>query len=159
MYIWICINTNNNKKNIHTECIVWCIMLTNPNMYIVGNSRVSTLLYPLLITRWSFDGHFVVLVNSSPQIWLVTRRLDQGSCMELIPYLYNKQKHCIILFNFCDVPTIPEIWVTHWANIINSIDPTMMSEEYPIMLIHGLPMILICEIMTTIKKNQKCNQY
>ena len=28
----------------------------------------------------------------------------------------------------------------------------MMSEEYPIMIILGLPMILICEIMTTIKK-------
>jgi hypothetical protein len=28
----------------------------------------------------------------------------------------------------------------------------MMSEEYPIMIIRGLPMILICEIMTMIKK-------
>ena len=27
----------------------------------------------------------------------------------------------------------------------------MMSEEYPIMIILGLPIILICEIMTTIK--------
>jgi hypothetical protein len=38
-------------------------------------------------------------------------------------------------FVFCDVPTNREIWVTHWANIINAIDPTMMSEEYPIMMI------------------------
>jgi hypothetical protein len=28
----------------------------------------------------------------------------------------------------------------------------MMSEEYPIMIIRVLPMILMCEIMTTIKK-------
>lgn len=28
----------------------------------------------------------------------------------------------------------------------------MMNEEYTIMTIRGLPMILICEIMTTIKK-------
>jgi hypothetical protein len=35
----------------------------------------------------------------------------------------------------------------------------MMSEEYPIMIIRGLPMILICEIMITIKKNQKCTHY
>ena len=38
--------------------------------------------------------------NSSPQIWLVLWRLDQGNYMDLIPYLYNKQKHCIILFCF-----------------------------------------------------------
>ena len=28
----------------------------------------------------------------------------------------------------------------------------MMSEEYPIMIIRVLPIILMCEIMTTIKK-------
>ena len=31
----------------------------------------------------------------------------------------------------------------------------MMSEEYPIMIIRGLPMILICEIMITIKKKNR----
>jgi hypothetical protein len=39
--------------------------------------------------------------------------------------------------------------------MINSIDSTMMSEEYPIMIIRGLPMILICEIMITIKKKSE----
>jgi hypothetical protein len=28
----------------------------------------------------------------------------------------------------------------------------MMSDEYPLMIIRGLPMILICEIMITINK-------
>ena len=138
-------------------------MLTNPKLYIVCNPRLTTLLYPLLITRWSFDRNFVVLVNSSPQLWLIARRLDQGSCKEFISYLYNKEKHCIILFCFvlifCDLPTILEIWVTHWTNIINSIHPTMMSEEYRIIIIRGLPMILICKIITKIKENQKCKQY
>jgi hypothetical protein len=31
----------------------------------------------------------------------------------------------------------------------------MMSEEYPIMMICGLPMILICEIMITIYKKSE----
>jgi len=33
----------------------------------------------------------------------------------------------------------------------------MMSEEYPIIIIRGLPMIVICEIMTTI--NTKSEMY
>ena len=64
------------------------------------NPRLSTLIYPLLITRWSFTENFFVLVNNSPQIWLIPWRLDQGSCVDLTPYLYSKQKHCIILFCF-----------------------------------------------------------
>jgi hypothetical protein len=37
-------------------------------------------------------------------------------------------------------------------NIINSIDLRMLSEEYRDMNTRGIPMILICKIMTKIKK-------
>ena len=39
--------------------------------------------------------------------------------------------------------------------MINSIDLTMMSEEYPIMIIRGLSQILICEIMITINNKSE----
>ena len=113
------------------------------------NPRVSTLIYPHLmeISSYSWIVHlkhvwyFDVWIKTVIWIW----------CRICI---INKN---IVLyyFVFCDVPTNREIWVMHWTNIINSIDPTMMSEEYPIMIIRGLPMILICEIMTTIKKKSE----
>ena len=148
MYLCIYINTNNKKY--HTECVLWCRMLTNPNMHIVGNQRLSTFIYPLLITR---GEKFVVFVNCSPQT-------DWSNDVWIKGVVWNWYRISIInksivlyyfVFFFCNAPTNREIWVTHWANIINSIDPTMMSEEYPIMIILGLPIILICEIMTTIK--------
>jgi len=74
-------------------------MLTHQKLFIVGNTRLITLLCPIS------DINCVVLLNISSRIWLVPLRLEDGSCMDLISYLCINKKHCFIWYLFCLQPT------------------------------------------------------
>jgi hypothetical protein len=109
IYLWICINTNNKKIahwvysvmwNVDTSKIVYRLQPTSDHNPIPSTHHSLTHGWLHSYTLYSSHVNPRLLVNSSPQIWLIPWSLDQGSCMNLIPYLYNKQKHCIILFCF-----------------------------------------------------------
>lgn len=82
---------------------VWCKMLRHPKLFIVSNPLSLTLLcHPPM-------GH-LILVNISSRVWFDP--LEDWNCMHLIPYMYNKKKHCWKLFSFLfNLPTYRNIWV------------------------------------------------
>jgi len=110
---WICVFWTNKCSpcsNLHLIQMynVWCRILTHQKLFIAGNPRLITLIYPPRITRVSSDINFVVLLNMSSRIWSIPIRLEDGSCMDLIPYLCNKQKKNIVvyyIFLLCCRPT------------------------------------------------------
>jgi len=73
---------------LYNECIVWCRMFAHTTLFIVGNPRLITHIYPAVIIHGSFERNYVVVVNNSSRIALVQYHLKDGS----YGYLY-----CILL--------------------------------------------------------------
>ena len=86
--------------NVDTSKTVYRLQPTSDHNPILSTHHPLTHGWLHSYTLYSSHVNPLLLVNRSPQIWLVPWSLDQVSCMNLIPYLYNKQKHCIILFVF-----------------------------------------------------------